>query len=101
VEHLAREKTGERWAAYAGVRYTGVRELVDEYVLPSFGLSDGTFKGLWPDVEEAIEFRNLVVHEATYLNGGHRDRLTAAVVQMFEKLGEISRAAPDATDEEE
>ena len=90
VDHLARDGR-DRWSTYESVMYLGPIKLLKEHVLPSLGLSQDTFsEDLWARVKEAITFRNLVVHEATYLGGERRDRLTEAVVEMFAELGRIS-----------
>ena len=96
VEFLVRGG-GDRWEAYNTVKHLGPLALLEKHVLPVLGEdpSSALFHDLWPKVDEAIQFRNLVVHESTYLALKSRDELADAAIKMFNLLGKLSGVGPE------
>ena len=66
--------------AYSSLRNVGPIELIADHICPAYDttpaeLFEPTDWALLPD---AVKFRNLLVHEATFLNGGTTTRLIDA-----------------------
>ena len=80
--------------AYAYLRDVGPRDLITKHVCPAYGASPEHAFGAvaWRHIPEAIEFRNLLIHEATFLNGGTCKRLTLSALACFDKLGALAGA---------
>ena len=80
--------------AYATLRYEGPVELLRDHVCPAFGVDPATQFGVdaWSQIPEAVEFRNLLVHEATFLHGGTCKRLIAATRQCLDRLAQMAGA---------
>ena len=51
---------------------------------------DAFGEGAWARLPEAVRFRNLLVHEATYLNGGTCDALFGAATHILDRLGQLA-----------
>lgn len=97
TDRLARDGIHtDAWFAYPEVKSKAPLELVERFLCLEGVGRDGIDDELWGQVKEAIEFRNVIVHEAAYLNKGQCDELTDAVVKMFEWLGRISGVVTDA-----
>lgn len=80
--------------AYDKLRWAKPIELVEKHALPALGTTAAkAFEAHeWELVPTAVEFRNLLVHEATYLHGGTCRQLVDAAVHVFERLAELSGA---------
>jgi hypothetical protein len=80
--------------AYKQLRWKKPVEMLTEYVLPSLGKApEDAFDGTsWSLIPEAVEFRNLIVHEATYLSGGTCNKLISAVLHVFDRIADLSGA---------
>jgi len=78
--------------AYARVRWTGPLELIADHVLPALGTTaeEAFNTSAWALIPEAIQFRNLLVHEATYLHGGTCEELIAAVTHVAERMAQLA-----------
>lgn len=76
-------------SAYLALKWKTPVELVEKYVLPAFDLEVTALDhNDWQLLQAAIDYRNLLVHEATYLNGASCQELRDAVVRV---LGHIAR----------
>ena len=77
--------------AYAELQFTKPIALITDHVLPAHEVRpEDAFEACqWELLPEAVEFRNLLVHEATYLAGGTSRRLAAAAEHVFDRLAEI------------
>ncbi|MEZ4411837.1 MAG: hypothetical protein R2910_02465 [Gemmatimonadales bacterium] len=81
--------------AYAYHRNTGTVDLISKHICPwlrttptrAFGAS------AWKQIPSAVLFRNLLIHEATFLNGGTCKRLIAASRHCLDKLAALTSAA--------
>lgn len=84
--------------AYSRLKWTGPLELIQDYILPALGVAaeDAFDIDKWSLIPTAIEFRNLLVHEATYLHGGTCQHLVDAVVHVFERVGVLVGVDPGA-----
>jgi hypothetical protein len=80
--------------AYAQVRRLGPIELLVQHVLPALGTNaEAAFDSTqWQFLPQAIEFRNLLVHEATYLHGGTCATLIRATLHVFDRVADLSGA---------
>lgn len=85
--------------AYQKLRWAKPIELLEKHVLPSLDTTpEQAFdSGKWELLPKAVEFRNLLVHEATYLHGGTCTALIEATCHVFERIAELSGAKPAAT----
>lgn len=81
-------------AAYEKVRWAKPIDLVEKHALPALGTTANDAFGAehWELLPAAIDFRNLLVHEATYLHGGMCQKLVDATVHVFDRLAELSGA---------
>ena len=78
--------------AYQELRWTKPIDLLRLYIIPALGVHEhrlGT-EGEWATLEAAVEFRNLLVHEATFLHGGTARQLEQCATAFFERLAELS-----------
>jgi hypothetical protein len=82
--------------AYADLRRARPLDLILNHVLPALNVTPATAFDAekWALVPKAIEFRNLLVHEATYLHGGTCRDLVEATVHVFERIAELAGAKP-------
>ena len=82
-------------SAYARLRNVGPIALLDEHICPAYGIAPDTAFGsdAWGKLPDAVEFRNLLIHEATYLYGGTCNSLISAARHILTKLAEMSGAA--------
>lgn len=80
--------------AHSHLRNLGVVELITLHVCPAYQISPESLfdTEAWKQIPEAIEFRNLLVHEAAFLNGGTCRRLITATLHCFDKLGVLAGA---------
>jgi hypothetical protein len=81
--------------AYARLRNLTPIDLLTVHICPSFGLEPAVAFGndAWSKLAEAVKCRNVLIHEAAFLNGKQSDFLTVAVLHIFETLGKIAGAA--------
>ena len=81
--------------AYASLRNVAPVELLASHICPSYGTTpEATFgPENWAKLPEAVKFRNLLVHEATYLDGGTCNSLIAAGRSILDRLAAMSGAA--------
>ena len=90
VKALVRKGVGLE-DAYGQVRNEKPIQLIVDHALPALSASVDDFdQQEWDLLPDAVEFRNLLVHEATYLHGGTCDRLIASAVHVFERLAELA-----------
>jgi len=84
--------------AYATLRFKKPLSLILEDVLPALRTTvEKAFDSeQWSLIPSAIEFRNLLVHEATYLHGYTCQCLVGAAVHVFERLAELAGAKPQS-----
>jgi len=80
--------------AYEKLRWTKPLELLESYVLPALHTTPAEVfdPAMWKLLPEAIEFRNLLVHEATYLHGGTCEQLVDAAVHVLERIAQLTGA---------
>jgi len=95
VKHLVDEGVPPD-EAYAGLKREKPIDLVETHVLPALGTSanEAFEREKWELLPEAVKFRNLLVHEATYLHGGTCRELVSATLHVFEKIAELSGVKP-------
>lgn len=81
-------------AAYSRLQWMKPLDLLEANVLPALHTtaSEAFDPDMWQILPEAIEFRNLLVHEATYLHGGTCEHLVAAAVHVLERIGRLAGA---------
>jgi hypothetical protein len=81
--------------AYQFHRNTGTVDLITKYICPWLRTTPAAAFGAkaWQQIPEAVEFRHLLIHEATFLNGGTCNRLIAASRHCLDRLAELSGAA--------
>lgn len=81
--------------AYPKVRNVGPVDLLSEHVCPTLETTPEEAFGpeAWSALPDAVDFRNLLVHEATYLHGGTCKRLTDAARHILDTLARIVGAA--------
>lgn len=81
--------------AYQFHRNTGTVDLIAKHICPWLRTTPTTAFGAkaWRQIPEAVEFRNLLIHEATFLNGGTCKRLIAASRHCLDRLAVLSGAA--------
>ena len=81
--------------AYQFHRDTGTVDLITKHVCPWLRTTPTAAFGAkaWQQIPEAVEFRNLLIHEATFLNGGTCKRLIAASRHCLDRLAVLSGAA--------
>jgi hypothetical protein len=81
--------------AYKRLKHLGAVDLLVDHVCPKYRVAprDAFGSGAWDQLPEAVEFRNLLIHEATYLNGGTSKRLIAASRHTLDTLAALSGAA--------
>ena len=62
--------------------------------MPAFPLTPDRLFGAaaWQQIPEAIEFRNLLVYEGAFLNGGTCRRLITATLHCFDRLEHLAGA---------
>jgi hypothetical protein len=79
-------------AAYGRLRNTGAVDLITLHVCPALGLppAEAFDARAWEQIPEAVHFRNLLIHEATFLHGGTCKRLIAASRHCLERLAELT-----------
>ena len=78
--------------AYGELRWTKPIDLLRLHIIPGLGVQQhrlGTEEE-WAILETAVEFRNLLVHEATFLHGGTALQLEQCAIAFFERLAEVS-----------
>ena len=82
-------------AAYEYHRGTGVVDLIAKHICPAFQTTPIAAFGAqaWKQIPEAVEFRNLLIHEAAFLNGGTCKRLIGASRHCLDRLAEVTGAA--------
>ena len=81
--------------AYQFHRSTGTIDLITKHICPWLRTTPTAAFGakVWQQIPEAVEFRNLLIHEATFLNGGTCKRLIAASRHCLDTLAALSGAA--------
>lgn len=81
--------------AHDYLRNVGVVELITKHICPAYQVTpDAAFgTAIWKQIPEAIEYRNLLVHEATFLNGGTCKRLIKATLACFDALGNLAQVS--------
>jgi hypothetical protein len=81
--------------AYRCLKHLGALELIADHVCPAYKITPEEAFGphVWSQLPQAIKFRNLLIHEATYLNGNTCKRLIAASRHTLEELAELSGVA--------
>jgi len=74
--------------AYGRLRNLGPVELIADYICAPSHIAPQELCGTlaWAQLPEAVSFRNLLVHEATYLHGGTCKRLTSAARHILDTL---------------
>lgn len=72
-------------SAYNQLRNLGPVRLIAEHVCPAYHIAPVAAFGevAWNALPEAVRFRNLLVHEATYLNGATCDALISAAAHVL------------------
>jgi hypothetical protein len=80
--------------AYVYLRDKGVVELIAKHVCPAYQTSPSVVFGeaAWKQIPEAVAYRNLLIHEATFLNGKTCRRLSAATIHCFDRLAALAGA---------
>lgn len=78
--------------AYKRLQYVEPIKLVREYIAPHLQQEPEIIFGAeeWELFEIAVQFRNLLVHEATFLRQGYTDVLIQVCKSVLGKLAEIS-----------
>jgi hypothetical protein len=81
--------------AYEYHRKTGLVDLISKHICPALQTTPIAAFGAhaWGQIPEAVEFRNLLIHEATFLNGGTCNRLIAACRQCLDRLATLTGAS--------
>ena len=81
--------------AYNRIRNLGPVELLTLHVCPAYDTTPAAAFGddAWEKLPDAVRFRNLLVHEATFLHGGTCDTLIGASQHILTRLAEMSGAA--------
>ena len=81
--------------AYQFHRGTGTVDLITKHICPWFHTTPTAAFGarVWQQIPEAVEYRNLLIHDATFLNGGTCKRLIAASQHCLDRLAALSGAA--------
>ncbi len=79
---------------YTDLKFVGPVELLRDHVCVRFGVDPALAFGndAWCQIDEAVEFRNLLVHEATYLHGGTCRRLIAATRHCLQCIARLAGA---------
>jgi hypothetical protein len=74
--------------AYEYVKKLGIVDLVEKHICPALQVSPRALfgAGSWGAIPKAVEFRNVLVHEAAFLNGGTCRRLTNATESCLSVL---------------
>ena len=86
-----RAKSGESVeASYSKLKLTRPLDLLRDYIAPSLDGGEGRLgtPKEWETLKVAIDFRNLLVHEATFLHGGTARHLEKCAVDFFDRLAE-------------
>jgi hypothetical protein len=80
--------------AYRYHRLTGAVDLIAKHICPAYRTTPiATFgANAWKQIPEAVEFRNLLIHEATFLDGGTCKRLIAASRHCLDRLAALTGA---------
>lgn len=80
--------------AYACTRWLNPSDLLKDFLLPSLDISGEEAFGResWERLALAMQFRNLLVHEATYLHGGTCRVLVDTVDEVFDAVAVLCRA---------
>jgi hypothetical protein len=76
--------------AYEYLKNVGIVDLVEKHICPSLRVSPQLLFVVrqWEAIPEAVAFRNVLVHEAAFLNGGTCRRLTSATESCLERLAQ-------------
>lgn len=82
-------------SAYACVKHVGPVELIRDHVCPTYQTTPDAALGsaVWSQLPEAVRWRNLLVHEATSIDGGTGKKLVAAARHVLTRLGELAGVA--------
>lgn len=93
--HTLVTRGGAVESAYARLRDVGPVALLAEHVCPAYRTTpDAAFgSDAWGKLPDAVKFRNLLIHEATYLDGGTCDSLIKAARHVLTRLGEMAGVA--------
>jgi hypothetical protein len=80
--------------AYRFLRNTGTVDLICKHIFPSLQTTPSKAFGAeaWKQIPEAVEWRNLLIHDATYLDGGTCQRLIKACRHCLDKLAALAGA---------
>lgn len=80
--------------AYNCLRNIGPIVLIREHICRAYNVAPKTAFGddAWAQLPDAVAFRNLLVHEATYLHGGTCNRLIAASRHILDTLAQMAGA---------
>jgi hypothetical protein len=80
--------------AYAALRDVNAIELISQHICPAYRITptDAFGARAWRQIPEVLQWRHLLVHEATFLNGYTCKRLIAATRHCFDRLAELSDA---------
>jgi hypothetical protein len=81
-------------AAYSSLRNVGPVDLIADHICPAYRTTPAKLfdPADWALLPDAVKFRNLLVHEATFVNGGTATALINAARRMLNRLGELSGA---------
>jgi len=78
--------------AYIRLQYEGPIKLIRKYIAPRLQQKPKIIFGteVWELFDIAVQFRNLLINEATFLRQGYTDGLIQACKSVLDKLAEIS-----------
>lgn len=78
-------------AAYDFHRNHDATELIEKHICPAFRTSPAKlFGSAWNDIPDAVSYRNVLVHDATYLNNATCKRLISSLRHCFDRLAALT-----------
>jgi hypothetical protein len=92
--HAQVEKGEPVEAAYSRLRNVGPIQLIADHICPAYRMTPAELFAAadWASLPDAVKFRNLLVHEATFLNGGTSRALIEAARRILDRLAKLSGA---------
>jgi len=81
--------------AYVYHRNTGTIDLIAKHICPWLHTTPTIAFGarVWKQIPKAVAFRNLLIHEATFLNGGTCKQLIGASRHCLDRLAALAGAS--------